>query len=127
LIKKVIAEMSRSLDVILFCAYTVASVAGLVIIKTWLAPAQVSWQTASFLGTPALIVAIGSVLYIASFLIWLVILGRNDLSVAYPIAIGLTLVFSTLAASIVIGEVVSPLRYLGVLVIFFGIWLVSRT
>jgi hypothetical protein len=44
------------------------------------------------------------VLYIASFLIWLVILGRNDLSVAYPIAIGLTLAFSTLAASIVIGE-----------------------
>jgi multidrug transporter EmrE-like cation transporter len=56
-----------------------------------------------------------------------VILGRNDLSVAYPIAIGLTLVFSTLAARIVIGEVVSPTRCLGVLVIFFGIWLVTRT
>jgi drug/metabolite transporter (DMT)-like permease len=66
------------------------------------------------------------VLYIASFLIWLVILGRNDLSVAYPIAIGLTLAFSTLAASIVIGEVISPARSLGVLVIFFGIWLVTR-
>ena len=40
------------------------------------------------------------------------ILARNDLSVAYPIAIGLTLVFSTLAARIVIGEGVSPTRCL---------------
>ena len=119
--------MSRSVDVVLFCVYTVASVAGLIIIKAWLAPAQIAWQAASFLGAPTFIVGIGSILYIASFLIWIVILGRNDLSVAYPIAIGLTLVFSTLAARIVIGEVVSPTRCLGVLVIFFGIWLVTRT
>jgi multidrug transporter EmrE-like cation transporter len=119
--------MSRSLDIVLFCIYTVASVAGLIIIKAGLAPAQAAWQAASFLVAPTFIVGIGGVLYIASFLIWLVILGRNDLSVAYPIAIGLTLVFSTLAARIVIGEVISPARCLGVLVIFFGIWLVTRT
>jgi multidrug transporter EmrE-like cation transporter len=119
--------MSRSLDVILFCLYTAASVAGLIIIKAGLAPAQVAWQARSFLVAPTFIVGMGSVLYIASFLIWLVILGRNDLSVAYPIAIGLTLAFSTLAASIVIGEMISPARSLGVLVIFFGIWLVTRT
>ena len=119
--------MSRSLDVVLLCVYTAASVAGLIIIKAGLAPAQAAWQAASFLVAPTFIVGIGSVLYIASFLIWLVILARNDLSVAYPIAIGLTLVFSTLAARIVIGEVVSPARCLGVLVIFFGIWLVTRT
>jgi multidrug transporter EmrE-like cation transporter len=119
--------MSRSLDAVLFCVYTAASVAGLVIIKAGLAPAQAAWRAASFLVAPTFIVGIGSMLYIASFLIWLVILGRNDLSVAYPIAIGLTLVFSTLAARIVIGEIVSPARCLGVLVIFFGIWLVTRT
>ena len=113
--------MSRSLDVVLFCLYTAASVAGLILLKSNMVAAK------SFLVAPTFIVGIGSVLYIASFLIWLVILGRNDLSVAYPIAIGLTLVFSTLAARIVIGEVVSPARCLGVLVIFFGIWLVTRT
>ena len=32
--------MSRSLDIVLFCVYTVASVAGLIIIKAGLAPAQ---------------------------------------------------------------------------------------
>jgi hypothetical protein len=42
--------MSRSLDVILFCLYTAASVAGLIIIKAGLAPAQAAWQVASFLG-----------------------------------------------------------------------------
>jgi multidrug transporter EmrE-like cation transporter len=118
--------MSRSLDMLLFCLYTVASVAGLIIIKAELAPAQAAWRAASFVTVPTFMVGIGSVLYIASFLIWLVILGRNDLSIAYPIAIGLTLVFSTLAAKIVIGEIVSPARCLGILVIFFGIWLVTR-
>jgi multidrug transporter EmrE-like cation transporter len=119
--------MSRSLDVVLFCIYTAASVAGLIIIKAGLAQPQADGQAASVLVTPTLKVGIGSVLYIASFLIWLVILARNELSVAYPIAIGLTLVFSTLAARIVIGEMVSPARFLGVLVIFFGILLVTRT
>lgn len=119
--------MPRLLDVVLFCLYTAASVAGLIIIKAGLAPAQAAWRTAHFLVGPTFTVGIGGVLYIASFLIWLVILGRNDLSVAYPIAIGLTLVFSTFAARIVIGEAVSPARCLGVLVIFVGIWLVTRT
>jgi multidrug transporter EmrE-like cation transporter len=119
--------MSRSLDVVLFCIYTAASVAGLIIIKAGLAQPQAGGQAASFLMTPTFIVGIGSLLYIASFLIWLVILGRNDLSVVYPIAVGLTLIFSTLAASIVIGETISPARCLGVLVIFLGILLVTRT
>ena len=119
--------MLRSLDVVLFCVYTAASVAGLIIIKAGLTQPQASGQAANFLMAPTFVVGIGSVLYIASFLIWLLILRRNDLSVAYPIAIGLTLVFSTLAARIVIGEMISPARCLGVLVIFFGILLVTRT
>jgi hypothetical protein len=43
--------MSRSLDVILFCLYTAASVAGLIIINAGLAPAQVAWQAGSFLSS----------------------------------------------------------------------------
>jgi drug/metabolite transporter (DMT)-like permease len=118
--------MQRSPDTVLYLAYTAASVAGLILMKSWLAPAASLWKSESFLTWPTLLVAAGACLYIASFLLWLVILTRNDLSFAYPVAIGLTLIFLTVAASIVLGETLSLTRLVGILVIFTGIWLVTR-
>src|SRR5690348_11182594 len=114
-------------DMLLFLLYTVANVTGLVMMKSGMPAAQAHWQAGTLLAGPTLIVGIGSLLYIASFLLWLVILARNELSVAYPVAVGLTLVFSTASAKILLGEALSPLRGVGVLVIFFGIFLVARS
>jgi multidrug transporter EmrE-like cation transporter len=50
-----------------------------------------------------------------------------ELSIAYPIAIGLTLVFSTLASWLVLSETISVLRLLGMLLIFIGIVVIARS
>ena len=90
--------MGLSFSVILFLAYAAGSVAGLIIMKAWLGPAEALWRAGSYVTMPTTLVALGAALYICSFLLWLAILTRNELSVAYPVAIALTLVLSTLAS-----------------------------
>lgn len=118
--------MSRPLDVALFILYTACSVVGLIVIKSWLSVARLSVVGGAFFAKPVLMAAFGACLYILSFAIWLAILARNELSSAYPVAIGLTLVFSTLLARFTLGETLSPARVLGIGVVFAGIWLVTR-
>lgn len=118
--------MHRIWGPLLFSLYTIPSVAGLVVMKHGLTTARESWSAGTYFGMPTLIVAAGVCLYVFSFLIWLLILARYDLSLAYPVAIGLTLAFSTLAASVALGELLSLTRLVGIAVIFFGVWLVSR-
>jgi drug/metabolite transporter (DMT)-like permease len=114
-------------DAALYVLYAVASVVGLLLLKTWLKPMQLGFQITSLPVKPILYVCAGAMLYIFSFLAWLVILTRQELSVAYPIAIGLTLTFSTIGAVVYLGEPVSFVRTAGIVFIFSGILLIARS
>lgn len=111
---------------LLFAAYTVASVTSLLLIKAWLPIARTNWNEGLTVSYPALLVVFGATLYVISFLIWMIILGRHDLTLAYPIAIGLTLVFSSLSASFLLNETLPLTKLAGMLLIFVGIVLVVR-
>jgi multidrug transporter EmrE-like cation transporter len=115
------------LDFILFAVYTLGSASSLMLIKHWFAPAKAAYQAGHGFFLPGLCVMGGAGLYIASFLVWMVILTRNELTVAYPIAVGLTLVVSTIGAVALLGEAVSSIRIAGMFLIVFGIALVVRS
>jgi len=115
------------LDIILFAGYTIGSVTSLILLKHWLAPARAAWQAGAGMVEPSLWVALGAGLYGLSFLTWMVILARNELTVAYPIAIGLTLAFSSIAATVLLGEAISVIRAAGMLLILSGIVFVIRS
>lgn len=117
----------RYMDVALFATYTVASVAGLILLKSNMAVAKASVLRMDWLSAPVLLSFVGAVLYIGSFGVWLVILDRNELSVAYPVAIGLTLVFSALAASLLLGELLTAGRLVGIGMVFLGIVAITRS
>ncbi|RZN15511.1 hypothetical protein [Bradyrhizobium sp. Leo121] len=117
----------RYLDVSLFAAYTIASVTGLVLLKSNMIAAVGFIVRLDWLVAPVALALVGTVLYIGSFAVWLVILGRNELSVAYPIAIGLTLVFSTGTASVLLGELLTLGRIIGITMVFLGIVVITRS
>lgn len=117
----------RYMDVALFATYTIASVAGLILLKSNMAVAKASVLRMDWLSAPVLLSFVGAVLYIGSFGVWLVILDRNELSVAYPVAIGLTLVFSALAASLLLGELLTAGRLVGIGMVFLGIVAITRS
>lgn len=68
----------------------------------------------------------GLILYGLSAISWLVVLSRVDLSFAYPFA-ALGYVAVVLVSPLFLREVVSPLRWMGVLTICLGVIMVARS
>src|SRR6185312_3047009 len=99
---------------------------GLLLVKHAMPLVRADWQSGFAVTASALLLVLGASLYIASFAIWLVILARHELSVAYPTAIGLTLAFSTVGAAVCLAEPLSIVRFAGIILIFLGIFLVTR-
>ncbi len=71
-------------------------------------------------------VVIGLVLFGISAAMWLIVLSRIPLSLAYPFA-GLTYVFVTVFSKFVLNEEVPGIRWLGLALIVGGIVLVGRS
>ncbi len=82
----------------------------------------VKFMMASFL-SPFIILGIG--LYAFSAVLWVILLSKLDLSVAYPaLSIGYVLVL--LISMLFLGEQVSLIRFGGVLLIMLGIFFLFR-
>ncbi len=71
-------------------------------------------------------VLLGFVLYGASALIWLFVLARLDLSVAYPL-VGLGFVATMAIGKYVLGEPVGATRMAGTLLICVGVILLAKS
>lgn len=69
---------------------------------------------------------IGVALYLLSMIVWLYVLSRVDMSVAYPF-VGLGIVLTTIAGSVLLSEPVTALRLGGCFLIAIGIVLVARS
>jgi multidrug transporter EmrE-like cation transporter len=72
------------------------------------------------------LVLLGLVLYGVGALAWIAVLARIDLSIAYPF-LALNFILVTVSSQFFLGEHVPALRWLGVLVICGGIFLVARS
>jgi multidrug transporter EmrE-like cation transporter len=68
----------------------------------------------------------GLVLYAASAMLWLLVLARLDLSVAYPM-VALGFILTMLAGVLLFGESLSAARLGGTLLICVGVTLVARS
>lgn len=78
----------------------------------------------TMLFTPTIFVGIA--IYGVSVLIWLWVLSRVDLSVAYPF-VGLSFIFTLLFGHFILGESVNALRIIGTLMIAAGCLFVARS
>lgn len=63
----------------------------------------------------------GIVAYGVSTLLYILILGKLNLSLAYPVVIGLTVLFTTLTSSLLLGEKVLTVQWLGIGLMISGI------
>ena len=71
-------------------------------------------------------VILGVLTYFCSIFFWLYALSKVDLSFAYPF-LALSYVFIVLASQYYLGEIVPFIRWIGVLVICFGVLIVSKS
>lgn len=71
-------------------------------------------------------ILIGLAFYGLGAAMWIIVLSRVDLSLAYPM-LGLGYVVVLLTSWLVFGEAVTPLRWVGALMIVAGVVLVARS
>jgi len=68
-------------------------------------------------------VFLGIVLYILASIIWLAVLSKAELSFAYPL-IGIGYIFTSVLAWLFFGEKLTLIRFLGILLICGGVYLI---
>jgi multidrug transporter EmrE-like cation transporter len=111
---------------ILFAVYTVFSVSGMVLVKYAAPLLKAAMVSGSTLVLPGLMVCAGAGMYVLGFLVWMLILAREPLTVAYPIAVGLTMLFSTILGTLLLRENLTWPSFLGTLLVLVGVTLLAR-
>ncbi|MBI5311208.1 MAG: hypothetical protein HZB14_09345 [Actinobacteria bacterium] len=104
----------------LLAIYAAASTGGLVLLSRTLRGEDVSGvgDAVRLLGDP--MVLLGAFLYIGSFACWLLILTRETVSTAYPIAIALTYTATIVASAVVLDESIGSLKLTGIAFVAVG-------
>lgn len=117
----------RVSDILLVAGYTLMSTIAILLVKQYASLAVETWKGSPGWSLEGGLLLLGASLYALSFLIWMVILSRNELSMVYPLMIGLTLVATTAASWVLLKEPLGALRLTGIAVIFLGVVLVTRS
>lgn len=63
----------------------------------------------------------GILVYGLSTVMYVLVLGKLNLSLAYPVVIGLTVIFTTMVGSLLLDEKVMPVQWLGIGLMISGI------
>jgi multidrug transporter EmrE-like cation transporter len=119
--------------ILLIIIYAAVSAAGLTLLKTSFTETSVHWSSfTNLLHDIAHLMQnykfiIGIVLYLGGFVLWLKILIERPLSYAFPIASGALYVAIISVAYLFVGESISSVRVIGIVLIISGIILVGRT
>jgi multidrug transporter EmrE-like cation transporter len=100
----------------LAAATALCSAVGIVLIKNGLKPEAL--HIAPLLA--------GLVIYAAGIILGMLLIGRYALSVAYPIVVGLSLVILAAISFVALGEVLTPLKVAGTLLIMLGVVLLVK-
>lgn len=106
---------------ILFILYTAFSVVGLVVMKKYLPTITSDYSCDKVMLQNVVYFSIGGVFYILSFVLWLAILRQFPLSLAYPVAIGMTLTLTSITSVIYLAEPITFNKVLGTILIIAGI------
>jgi multidrug transporter EmrE-like cation transporter len=69
---------------------------------------------------------VGTLLFIAANVLWLMILATQKLGVAYPLQIALVFLFSTMSSIIFFGEKPTAISVAGLVLVMSGVVLISK-
>ena len=64
-------------------------------------------------------------LYVIAMMIYMIMLKSYQLSIVYPLT-SISYIFTTLIAIFLLGEVVPPVRWIGILCVMLGVGLIAR-
>jgi small multidrug resistance pump len=107
------------MNYILFLLQALISAAGVLILRASLD--EIDYRNVSTSARDIAPIFLGVFLYGISFIMWLVILSKVEVSFAYPITIGLTLAFTLFGSYIFLGETLTLRAGIGIALISAGV------
>ena len=111
--------------IVLFAAYLLFSVGGLVLFKLGTSCTAVPFFERLLHLRLSWVSIGGGCCYVVSFLLYLLLVSRSELSILFPIATGVSCILVLIASALILRETVSPLNWAGAAVIVIGILLVN--
>lgn len=118
-------RISKMLLIILFAIYALLSAGGLILFKMGGQDAAIQIQSSGFLLSLSWKLIIGVVCYMCSFLLWLFIVSKTQLTFAMPLSVGVVNILVFLGSSRFLGEKVTSIKIIGLIVIIIGLFLIS--
>ena len=109
----------------LFAAQVSLSVLGIALLKHWGEGARSSIGASHFGAASVWWTGLGALAYLASFLLWMVLLTRAPLSVVYPLSVGVTLCLTLVASVLMFHERPSAVQLLGSALVLLGVGLIG--
>lgn len=106
---------------ILFLIYIVLSSLGLILFKLGSKDLSVLFQSGAFSFSMSWIVLVGILCYLASFLLWLVIVSKSELSYIYPLSIACINIAILLGSHFILNESIGMKELVGTIIIIIGI------
>lgn len=115
--------MKFLIDAILYFLSAVSAVVGMILLRMTLADQNVE----NLLASPEALVnlALGMSGYLGGIAVWLLVMVRNPLGIAYPIGTGVVIVASVVAGQVFLTEIITIEQWIGVMTIMLGIILLS--
>ncbi|BCA85452.1 hypothetical protein EsVE80_09750 [Enterococcus saigonensis] len=109
----------------MFVLYVVLSSMGIILFK--LGSDQVSFEvTKHAIGLNLSFLSIlGLICYVVSFLLWMIIISKNEVSYIVPVGLAATNVAILIASSLILGESISTIQIIGISVIILGVFLIN--
>ena len=110
---------------VMFVLYVIFSSMGIILFK--LGSSNISFEvTKEFFGFHLTYTSLlGLLFYIVSFLLWMIIISKNEVSFIVPIGLAATNIFITIASVMILGETISTSSILGIGLIILGVILLN--
>ena len=116
---------SKMLFVFLFVVYALLSAGGLVLFKLGGQDAALSLGKEGFSLILSWKMLLGIFCYLCSFLLWLVIISRTQLTFSLPLSVGVVNILVFWGSAQFLGEDITPVKITGLVVIVLGLFLIS--
>jgi len=113
------------MGLILILIYSVISALGMIMLRMGSVQSTFGFSQGIFSLNISIIFIIGFLLYITTFFLWLVIIQKCQLTYASPMAYGIAYIVICIISYIALGEKISGIQYLGVILIILGVILIS--
>lgn len=113
------------LNIIFIALYLFCSVGGLTLVKIGSENNSFALNASFFSLQMSYFTLIGLILYILSFLMWIVIIGKFNLSYIQPLTTGLSYILIISASLFILKETITPFQWGGLVFILIGVILMN--